>query len=71
MNIKRKLDVFLWKKFGLQQVVISPVDFVLHRIVGSYEGDCLFGVEFDKVIYWVTIDDGGGLMNTTTQKFLI
>ena len=58
MNIKRKLDIFLWKKFGLQQVIISPVDFVLHKIRGGYEGICIFGVEFDKVIYWVTIDDG-------------
>ena len=21
-------------------------------------GACVFGIEFDKVIYWVTIDDG-------------
>ena len=58
MSIKRKLDMFLWKKFGLQQVVISPIGFVLHKIIGGYEGICIFGVEFDKVIYWVTIDDG-------------
>lgn len=58
MSIKRKLDMFLWKKFGLQQVVISPVGFVLHKIIGGYEGICVFGVEFDNTIYWVTIDDG-------------
>ena len=58
MSIKRKLDMFLWKKFGLQQVIISPICFVLHKIKGGYEGICIFGMEFDKVIYWVTIDDG-------------
>lgn len=58
MNIKRKLDILLWKKFGLQQVIISPVDLVLHKLLGGYEGACIFGTEFDKVIYWVTIDGG-------------
>ena len=57
-DFKSKLDMFLWKKFGLQQVIISPIGFVLHKIKGGYEGICIFGTEFDKVIYWVTIDDG-------------
>ena len=58
MSIKSKLNMFLWKKFGIQQIVMSPVGLVLHKVIGGYEGICIFGVEFDKVIYWVTIDDG-------------
>lgn len=57
MNIKRKLDWFLWNKFGIQQIIISPIDLVLHKVLGGYEGACVFGIEFDNTIYWVTIDD--------------
>lgn len=58
MNIKRKLNWFLWEKFGIQQIVISPIDLVIHKVIGGYEGCCIFGVEFDSTTYWVTIDDG-------------
>lgn len=58
MNIKNKLNMFLWEKFGIQQIVISPVDLVLHKVLGGYEGVCIFGIEFDNITYWVTIDDG-------------
>lgn len=51
MNIKNKLSIFLWKKFGIQQIVISPVDLVLHKVLGGYEGACVFGIEFDNTIY--------------------
>ena len=58
MNIKSKLNWFLYKNFGIQQIVISPVDLVLHKVLGGYEGVCIFGLEFDNTTYWVTIDDG-------------
>lgn len=58
MNIKSKLNSFLWEKFGIQQIIISPVDLVLHKVLGGYEGVCIFGIEFDSTTYWVTIDDG-------------
>lgn len=58
MIIRSKSNWFLYKKFGIQQIVISPVDLVLHKVLGGYEGVCIFGIEFDNTTYWVTIDDG-------------
>lgn len=58
MIIRSKLNWFIYKKFGIQQIVISPVDLVLHKVLGGYEGVCIFGIEFDNTTYWVTIDDG-------------
>ena len=58
MNIKSKSNSFLWEKFGIQQIIISPVDLLLHKVLGGYEGVCIFGIEFDSTTYWVTIDDG-------------
>lgn len=58
MIIRSKLNWFLYKKFGIQQIIISPVDLVLHKVLGGYEGVCIFGIEFDNTTYWVTIDDG-------------
>lgn len=57
-KLRIKKDILLWKAFKLQQVIINPLDLIRYKFTGDYNYNCVLGVEFDNLIYWVSIFDG-------------
>lgn len=57
-KLRVKKDVLLWRAFGIQQIIINPLDLLRYKITGDYNCNCILGIEFDYLIYWVSLSDG-------------